>query len=350
MCDTKKTLRFREDGSFHILMITDLHGGEKYYRPQKKALHILLEETKPDLVILGGDTVVPGMFWARECRENTLRDLLTYTLEELEKRNIPWAHVYGNHDGESPFARTPEAQREALLMQQKVYESFPCCISKQGDLTLHGLSNYTLKVLRSDKDEAGYYLYAMDSLCHEEDLSVACGRGIGNLRLPNNLIPGQNGDSIPLPDQVAWYYETSRVLEQQDGKKVPALMWMHNPLPEMRLLAENKEECGVTGRQGEGIGCSVMNTGLFMACLQRGDVRGIFCGHDHLNDFCGNLFGITMGYAGALYDMRRDRDIEDNRGGREIILYEDGRPLFTRQIQLKDYNLPVEEPWDDTNR
>lgn len=235
-------------------------------------------------------------------------------------------------------------------MQQKVYSSFPGCISGQGNLSLHGLSNYTLTVLRSDRDEPGYYLYAMDSLSSETDLSAACGRAGNSMRLPNNLIPGQNRDSIPLPDQVAWYYETSKAFEQRDGRKVPAMMWMHNPLPEMRLLSENRAECGVEGRQGEGIGCSVMNTGLFMACLQRGDVCGIFCGHDHLNDFCGELFGITMGYDGALYDMRRDRDIEDNRGGREIVLYEDGRPLFTRQVRLKDFDLPVEEPWDETNR
>ena len=87
-----------------------------------------------------------------------------------------------------------------------------------------------------------------------------------------------------------------------------------------------------------------------MACLQRGDVRGIFCGHDHLNDYCGELFGVRMGYDGALYDMRRDRDIEDNCGVREIVLYEDGRPLFTRLIRLVDFGPPVEEPWDETNR
>ena len=57
-----------------------------------------------------------------------------------------------------------------------------------------------------------------------------------------------------------------------------------------------------------------------------------------------------MGYDGALYDMRRDRDIEDNRGGREIILNEKDGSLTTRQIRLKDFNLPVEEPWDENNR
>jgi len=28
-----KKLRFRPDGSFHILLVSDLHGGEKYFRP-----------------------------------------------------------------------------------------------------------------------------------------------------------------------------------------------------------------------------------------------------------------------------------------------------------------------------
>lgn len=350
MNSENKTLRFRADGSFHILLVSDFHGGEKYFRPQKKALHILLEETKPDLVLLGGDTVVSGMFRAEECREETLRDYLTYTMEEIEEKNIPWAHVFGNHDGESRFAQTPDLQRKALTMQQKVYKSFPHCISKQGDFELHGMSNYVLQVHSSKNDEIAYRLYAMDSLCSVSDLAHACNIPECSFRYTKNLIPGQNNDSIPLVDQVFWYYNESLRAEKEDGKKTPAIMWMHNPLPEMRLIAENPEECKFEGRKDESICCSVMNTGLFMACLQRGDIKGIFCGHDHLNDFSGEVFGIKMAYDGALYDMRRDRNIEDHRGGREIILYENGTPFFTRQIQLKNYNLPIEEPWDETNR
>ena len=342
-------LKFRDDGSFHILLVSDLHGGEKYFRPQKKALHILLEETKPDLVLFGGDMVVSGMFWEHECRENTLRDYLTYTLEEIEEKNIPWAHVYGNHDGESKFALTPDLQRKALLMQQKVYKEFSHCISGQGDLEMHGLSNYVLSVLSSKNDDVAYRLYAMDSLSSVTDLAHACNMPDCSFRYTNNLVPGQNRDSLPLTDQVFWYYNESIKAEQENGRKIPAIMWMHNPLPELRLVEENPEECKFEGRKGERCCCSIMNTGLFMACLQRGDVKGIFFGHDHLNDYSGEVFGIKMGYDGALYDMRRDRDIEDNRGGKEIILHENG-DFFTRQIRLKDFNLPIEEPWDETNR
>ena len=34
----------------------------------------------------------------------------------------------------------------------------------------------------------------------------------------------------------------------------------------------------------------------FAAILQRGDIKGIFVGHDHVNDFVGNYCGIKLGY------------------------------------------------------
>jgi hypothetical protein len=38
--------------------------------------------------------------------------------------------------------------------------------------------------------------------------------------------------------------------------------------------------------------CSAYNTGLFNAMLDMGDVQGVFCGHDHNNDFAGMLLKI----------------------------------------------------------
>lgn len=36
----------------------------------------------------------------------------------------------------------------------------------------------------------------------------------------------------------------------------------------------------------------------FSAILDRGDVRGVFCGHDHVNTYVGNYYGVMLGYAG----------------------------------------------------
>ena len=36
--------------------------------------------------------------------------------------------------------------------------------------------------------------------------------------------------------------------------------------------------------------------GMFAAMLQRGDVKGLFVGHDHINTYMGNYFGVELGY------------------------------------------------------
>ena len=76
-----------------------------------------------------------------------------------------------------------------------------------------------------------------------------------------------------------------------------------------------------------------MNSGLFFACLERGDVKGIFAGHEHINDFQGQYCGITLAYDCCLgYDMSAH---DDMRGGRIIDITEDGG-MSTRQVRLWD--------------
>ena len=42
-----------------------------------------------------------------------------------------------------------------------------------------------------------------------------------------------------------------------------------------------------------------INSGMFPAMLERGDVKGVFYGHDHVNTYMGNYYGILLGYAGS---------------------------------------------------
>ena len=42
-----------------------------------------------------------------------------------------------------------------------------------------------------------------------------------------------------------------------------------------------------------------MNSGFFTTLVGAGDVKAVFTGHDHLNDFCGKLMGIQLCYAGG---------------------------------------------------
>ena len=59
---TKHPLKFDENGKFRILMISDIHGGVGYNAKQTiQAIQALVDEAKPDLVLLGGDIAGPGM-------------------------------------------------------------------------------------------------------------------------------------------------------------------------------------------------------------------------------------------------------------------------------------------------
>ena len=46
----------------------------------------------------------------------------------------------------------------------------------------------------------------------------------------------------------------------------------------------------------EGVCCTTYNDGLFSAFARAGHMRGVFVGHDHINDFEGTLDGIRLVY------------------------------------------------------
>lgn len=50
------------------------------------------------------------------------------------------------------------------------------------------------------------------------------------------------------------------------------------------------------GHKFEPVCAAQVNSGLFAALLEMGDVMGTFCGHDHVNDFHGQYHGIRLCY------------------------------------------------------
>ena len=77
--------------------------------------------------------------------------------------------------------------------------------------------------------------------------------------------------------------------------------------------------------------------------LQRGDVKGVFCGHDHVNDFIGNYYGIYLGYAAntgfGTYGLGGTQN-NRLRGARVFILNEDKIETFnTFMVYALDYGI-----------
>lgn len=75
----------------------------------------------------------------------------------------------------------------------------------------------------------------------------------------------------------------------------PGLAYFHIPLPEFASF----DSTNYTGVKQEAISSASINSGFFATMLEAGDVKAVFTGHDHVNDFCGELTGISLCYAGG---------------------------------------------------
>ena len=101
----------------------------------------------------------------------------------------------------------------------------------------------------------------------------------------------------------------------------------------------------MTGSVNEPSKNAPLNSGMFAAVLRRGDVSGIFFGHDHTNTFTGVVGGVTLGYSGsagyAHYGL--GGEFAENhalRGGRIIEVREsDPYNFTTRMVFAADYGM-----------
>lgn len=321
-------LRFNKDGKFRILILTDAHHAPNTGMDTIRAMESLIDRTKPDFVFLNGDNIA-----GHATRQNCI-DMIAQVVSPMEERGIPWAHVYGNHDKTWRFSKE---------YQQSLYESYPHCLSQSGPEEIPGVGNFFLPVL--DKNgSCAFGIWALDSM---QDLSIMDspldykGDLEKDVLLPQRLATGSDADWIRFR-QIQWYYNQSLRLEKENGHKIPSIMCFHQPLYEFNAVIRNPKETGMNGECNEKVSCSEVSSGLFAATLERGDVLGMFCGHDHINTFDGVYCNMHLAYCGSVgyhaYGIKDPNDDRERlRGGRIIdIDVRKPRVLKTEYILTKE--------------
>ncbi|MNI01698.1 3',5'-cyclic adenosine monophosphate phosphodiesterase CpdA [compost metagenome] len=306
-------LYFRHDHTFTIVQFTDIHwkDGGPADRLSRDLMEVVLEKEKPDFVMFTGDVIysadVPD--GASFCRDplQAFRDAVSV----VEQRAIPWGVVFGNHDTEKYITRE-ELMEEVTKITYTVAEA--------GPWEIEGVGNYTLPILNSDNKPAAV-LYCLDSGSYPNDPSI-------------------KGYNWIHQNQIQWYMQQSRELaESNQGVVLPALAFIHIPLPEYRTVWE-QEVC--YGNKFENVCCSQVQSGMFAAMLERQDVKGVFCGHDHVNDYWGELHGIGLYYGRASgYNTYGREGFE--RGARVIRMFE-GQSKIESWIRLADGSVITEQP------
>ncbi|KAF9662954.1 hypothetical protein SADUNF_Sadunf18G0107900 [Salix dunnii] len=122
--------------------------------------------------------------------------------------------------------------------------------------------------------------------------------GLGNYNLAVYGAPGSHlANSSALDLFLLWRQGGCfKELEQDSLLSAPcALAFFHIPIPEVRRLYYQK----ITGQFQEVVACSAVNSGVLQTLVSMGDVKAVFMGHDHKNDFCGNVEGIWLCYGGG---------------------------------------------------
>lgn len=304
------TLKVRPDGTFKILVVSDFHYDARPDRHGVELTQKLISLEKPDLVIADGDNIS-----GNDCHTpEDVTKAIANVASAMEAAGVPWAVTLGNHDGEH-VARTHIA-RDQLM---SYYEAHAHNLNGGWVRDIHGAGDKNLLVWSADGAAPVLSVWLIDS-----------GESVRE--------PEDNYDWIHT-DQVAWYSRTSADLERRYGRKIPGLMFFHIPLPEFHEMILKKK---VLGERHEPEAPSGVNGGMFAAVLERGDVKGVFCGHDHVNNYVGKLRGIMLGYVGVAgyrgypHTPPEDRTNDRARGGRVILFNASEEGRFKTWMRFRD--------------
>lgn len=272
-----KELNFK-NGNFKIMQIADTQEIPAVSSDTIKLICAALDKEKPDLVVFTGDQIKGYSSYflgerGRKAAENTIKALI----KPLEDRNIPFTMTFGNHDGEAALRKNE---------QFELYKQSPMFVYADG----------------ASEDEKATFCLSIDDkfLVYLFDTHSRSSNG------------GYSGVN---PEQIEWY----RSVRDSYENPLPSLVFQHIPTPEyfdvikkvrrftkgcVRAFGDHKNEfytldphnSGLRDFMKESPAAPFENVGQIDAFLEKGEVLGVYVGHDHNNSFVANYKGIDLGY------------------------------------------------------
>lgn len=315
---TDEKLMFNQDGTFKIIQVADLQDNTNPVKQTNEYIREIAKDENPDLFILTGDNISDSVArgFTKAHSEKKVRKAIGAFMSVFEEIGVPVAIVFGNHDAEGLVSKEE---------QMAIYQEYDCCIAIDEGESLYGCGTYNLPVYSSDGEKVVYNLWMFDS----------------------NMYDDVNGgyDHVH-EDQIEWYVKTSNELKAQNyGQPVPSMVFQHIIVNEIfdALEEVEKQKGAVKDDNGkyfvlpEGakgtlreIPCpGEVDSLQFEKMVEQGDVKAMFFGHDHKNDFEISHEGIdivntpTSGF-GSYGDY--------NRGVRVITLNEEDTSVYETEI------------------
>lgn len=286
-----------QDHSFRIMQLTDIHIGSFPFVTEDlqtlAAIKKAVLAVKPDLIMVTGDLIWSDGVDRPERGYQALVEL-------FNQLPFPIAVTYGNHDAEDTMTRTHLRQLEAGLKYR---------VPKQhAFVDDRDKESYTLEI--NDSHGLRHVLYVIDT---------------------GNHAPGsETAYDYPSTQQVAWWHQTQANYQAEKQTTTLDLAFIHIPLPEYQQAGEH-QLAGYFWETNPRVSCGQLNAGLFSEFEHDNQLKAVFCGHDHDNNFVGTylgkqlIYGNVSGYNcyGDLARGYRLINLRPNHFTTAIIPYED---------------------------
>lgn len=265
-----------EDTAYKVLQITDVHilNNPKKDAKAFKTITEMVNTTHPDLIMVTGDIT---------SEKENMTAFHTFG-EFMESFKIPWAFVFGNHEGLDN--------------------------GHDADDVVDGMGNYYRNV--TDKNgKVIMLLIMMDS---------------------NSYDSVNNGYDHFHDNQVAWYEKTVKQIAKQvngdESRVVPSIAFFHIPMQEFKTAYDKGERIAGVRLEKE---CSpAVDDQMFETMEKLGSTVACFAGHDHMNNYSAEYHGIRLSYG-----LSCDHNIYvvPFRGGQLINIKNDGTFTVQRLIR-----------------
>ncbi|EJD43470.1 Metallo-dependent phosphatase [Auricularia subglabra TFB-10046 SS5] len=283
----KPKVTFARDGSFKLLVFSDLHFGENpwdWWGPEQDAnstrlMRRVLADEKPDYSVINGDLITG---------ENTFRENATKLIDEivapLNEARVPFSSVHGNHDNNVNITHAQEIAREQHVAPRSYTRSAP-----PGVGGAQGPGTYWVPIYRKASDRApALVLWFFDSRA-----------GITS----NSTLE----DQTPLPDWVdesvvPWLKSEIALQERAWGPATSrgALAFVHIPphiVESLQQSLNSTKDPGLNADElGQGSTQSTLRTDLFgtdrdapfwsALSTEIPNLHAVVSGHDHGNEWC----------------------------------------------------------------
>lgn len=329
-------LKFAADGKFKIVQFNDTQDGPRTDRRTIELMEKVLDAEKPGFALINGDVINGSSQTVTEVKQ-----AINNVVQPMESRGIPWALTFGNHDEDSMPNGT--GMDEAKILD--FIRGYEFNANSKNDKIV-GESNSQLLIASSKSAKPVFGIWLLDSN-----------------RYAPKTVGGQDFEGLMSydwirPEQIAWYRQASIATENRYGK-VQSLMFFHIPLWEHNHMwygaqftsndADHEKAIkkhSIVGVKNEGVYTGAFNSGMFAALQERGDVRGVYCGHDHINTYMGDYYGIELGYGpGTGFGTYGLGGTENHhlRGARVFELDENKKSVYagTRTVFAKDLGIDM---------